>query len=1004
MKAGIEKRIHQLIQEIYNRRYTRKTPLAAEFTADRKPIPYDLIDYSRFQPIEHGMKWGNLWDSSWFRFTGRIPEEYEGREAVALIDIGAEGCLWKSGSPYWGITYKLTDEVFERKRRIPLFDEAPPGSEVDLLVEGAANGLFGAPHGMGEEVHNFCVLNQAELAVFDRQCWNLAMDMDYLLQLYQSLDPRDVRARRILRGLNSIADLAPVFDHLPEAAARAAELLQPPAVPSELTAWSVGHAHIDLGWLWPYRETVRKGGRTFATALRMLERYPEYIFGCSQPQLLDWVKEAYPGVYSEIKDAEEAGRIECQGAMWVEPDVNIPGGESLVRQCLYGKEFFRREFGRDIRFLWLPDAFGYSAALPQILKRSGVDYFITQKISWNEANTFPHHTFRWRGIDGSAVTAHFPPADTYNCTNEPEVLRGAARRFAQGDIHDGFLNLYGIGDGGGGPSRRHIEWGLRGQNCEGAVKVKFAPAEEFLRYLDRQDPGEMPEWDGELYLELHRGTYTTCGKIKRYNRLLEHRLRDAELFASVLTAVSGEAYPQEEIRGIWKETLLNQFHDVITGTSIAEVYQDAYRISEKNLKALETIEQSLAEQLWEQECADTVTVVNTQPWERQELVQIGDIRGFAEVPSMGFRQYRKSELTALFQEQIGEVSWQEDAGILENRRISAVLAPDGSISSLRLKESDRELFGPGGGGKFLLYEDKPYAWDAWDVSSYYQQTVPKQADLLSRRTVLSDPQCVQIEQVFQTGSSRITQVLELRSGEYLLRSTCRVLWQEQRSMLRLSAEVSVRSFGAWYEIQFGALERPTHQNTSWDEAKFEVCGHRFADISQPDYGIALINDCKYGYRIHRGTMELNLLRSPQYPDATVDIGEHVFSFAYMPHQGTWREAGVVRQAHNFQSPLKVFSRKTAGRRTELSWFAPDARAVKLETVKPAEKGTGIILRLYETEGTSCRCRLSSSFSFGEAAEVNLMEEHIGALPLTEAGEIELAFTPFEIKTLFVRMQ
>ncbi|MDC7239291.1 MAG: glycoside hydrolase family 38 C-terminal domain-containing protein, partial [Spirochaetales bacterium] len=685
------------------------------------------------------------------------------------------------------------------------------------------------------------------------------------------------------------------------------------------------------------------------------------------------------------------------GGMWVEPDMNIPTGESLVRQCLYGKRFFREEFGKDLKNLWLPDVFGYSAALPQILKKAGIDHFVTQKISWNETNTFPHHTFVWTGIDGTSIDSHFLPTDTYNCSNDPEIMIASEKRYKQNDVRGGFLNLYGVGDGGGGPSRRHIEMMKRGENCQGMPRMKAARAEEFLDYLDGEDSGDLPVWQGELYLELHRGTYTTQSLMKKRNRLSEQALRDTELLQTMAMTETGSEYPRQQIEKSWKATLCNQFHDVLPGSSIAEVYEDAHRISAEVLKDLKELEDSAIAALFPEEAADQITLINTQSHSRREWIEIDGRDHQIDVPALGAVSLSLNDLKNLEEPKEKRVTWDSTSGILENEVIRIELEEDGTIGSLYMKEMAREML-KGGANRFLLYEDRPYSWDAWDVSAYYRDTVPEQAVLAGRKLVKDSKASVIIEQNFTVGKSRIIQILELRSGESLVRSECRVQWLEDEKMLRLNALPAINWPRASYEIQFGVIERPAHSNTSWDQAQFEVCGHRFADYSQTDRGLALINDCKYGYRIQDGVMELNLLRSPLYPDSGADRGDHSFAFAYMPHAGGLQSSSVQEEAFAFNSPLKMIRGRTASGTGGQSWFSMDHSAIRIESIKAAEEGSGIILRLYETKGGDARGTLSSFRPVRMAEETSLLEEKTGDLDCPD-GKVMLDFHPFEIKTV-----
>lgn len=989
----IEKRIERLIREIYAQKYKDNRELAVAVATGKDPIPYDAIDELPFRELKKGERWGGLWDSGWFRITGTIPESWKGKEVVALVDIGGEGCVFKDGTPYCGITYKRTDDFFERKRRIGITPSAEGGEDISLLIEGAANGLFGETPPWSSPWPYF-QLNQAEIAIFDRRSWQLAMNMEFLLQLSKTLDPKGVRARKILYGLNKTANLTPLKERVEEGLKITEELIRTPASASTLTAWSVGHAHLDLAWLWRYRETRRKGGRTFSTVLRMMEEYPEYIFGASQPQLFQWIKEDYPRLYEDVKKAVASGRLECQGGMWVEPDINITGGESLVRQCLYGKKFFKEEFGVDVNNLWLPDVFGYSAALPQILKKSGIGYFVTQKISWNESNEFPHHSFIWKGIDGSEVQAHFLPANDYNSNNEPEKMNNASLRFSQADIHDGYLNLYGVGDGGGGPSRRHIEWARRGRDCEGMTRIKPAKAADFLDYLKDKGTVDLPVWEGELYLELHRGTLTTQALMKKNNRLLETSLRDTELLGAVSMILKGDEYKRSEMERIWKETLLNQFHDVLPGSSIREVYEDANGMSRNNLASLDRLKKHHLEKLFPQKDADGLVFINTQPWERTELVVLDGKDYRICVPPMGYFSCKKNDLLMIASN--GDVQAALDGSRFENGKLSVELGPDGRIISLVLKENDREFLGSEGASVFRMFEDKPYFWDAWDISPYYRETEPTDAEMKKRVVLESSADRVRVQQSYAIGKSRIEQIIELRSGEDMLRCECTVDWHEDDKMLRLCTDTSLSWPTAKYEIQFGSLERTTHRNTSWDDAKFEVCGHKYIDLSQADRGLTLMNDCKYGHRVHGGQMELTLLKSPAYPDPSADRGVHEFAFALMPHCGM---AGneAVKASHNFNSPLLILEGHNA-ENSSGGWFSLDHPDICIEAVKPAEDDNGIIVRCYETQGGARRCSLSTALPFSDVQVVNLLEEAEVDIQLN-SGSVDLDFKPFEIKSL-----
>ncbi len=1126
-------RVKQFIERLRAGYYPARATLAASYARAEHPIRYEAIDEHYFERIEPGAVWGGAWDSAWFRFEGAVPGEWAGREVVALIDTGSEACLFRDGTPWLGLTNKDTDAGAHIKRRVVLgrVDSAPdaphgrsepprgawftrpivPGERLELLVEAAANHIFGAGTPSAEYR-----LNQAELAVFDRDLWQLVLDLEYLLDLADGLDPDSTRSRRIMAGLNEAANVWADGAGRADVREIAAGLLEQPANASAPTAWSVGHAHLDLAWLWPVRETRRKGGRTFATQLRLIEEYDEYIFGASQPQLFEWVKTDYPALYEEIRTAVADGRIEPQGAMWVEPDMNLAGGEALVRQCLYGKAFFRDEFGVDVRHLWLPDVFGYSAALPQILRGCGVDVFMTQKISWNEQNTFPHHSFVWEGIDGSQVHAHFLPTNTYNHYNEPSKLIESEKRFAEGDTLGDFLNLFGVGDGGAGPSREHIERGLRGQDAEGAPRVRFAQAEQFFDTLRAVPEQQLPRWRGELYLEMHRGTYTTQAQMKRVNRRLEHLLHDVELL-SELCRMEGVEDWEFDVSRAWKDTLLNQFHDILPGSSIGWVYRDAIEASSRHMNELTAERDRLLGHLAgapETDApeagtpadssgdtlpvvreirpdappvapADRLAVFNPLPWERTvilraepgaapqggtdaETAQGTNARSTAasekrvNLPATGYvligfeEAAREAAAGAPVGPGAGSDVASEAPGsadretppvhasesLLENELLRVAIADDGSITSIYRKDLDREYLA-GTANVFTLWEDYPYAWDAWEISHYYRETVPEQARLVARHVEKAGGLSAQVALSFEVGRSRIVELLTLESGSPVLRADCRIDWREDHRQLRVAAETTILSRHARYEIQYGTVERATHENTSWDEARFEVPAHRFADLSRPDAGFAVLNDCKYGYRIVGSEVELTLLKSPKYPDPDADMGEHAFAFAYMAHAGERDASAVLKAAHELNAPalaLPAGARPGGAdgedrRQHSRSWFAVSGDAVKLEVIKRAEDGDGTILRLYETLGSEAEISVLVPEAVSQACLTDMLENDGASLSLTRgeaagdgehdsgpegsvpgaqaphgAGEalpagsasVRLRFSPYEIRTLRLR--
>ena len=785
---------------------------------------------------------------------------------------------------------------------------------------------------------------------------------------------------------------------------------------SSPTAYSIGHAHLDLAWLWPIRETRRKAGRTFSTALRLLETYPQYKFGASQAQLFQWVKEDYPQLYSQMKKAINEKKWEIQGAMWVEPDMNIPTGESLIRQCLYGKKFWKEEFGLDIKNLWLPDVFGYSAALPQILKKCNIDVFMTQKISWNETNEFPFNTFYWEGIDGTEILTHFLPTNDYNLANMPSQLIAAANRYKENYISDEFLNLYGIGDGGGGPSREHIEMGIRQQDLEGVPKFKFAFARDFFKKIKKIPQDNLPKWKGELYLELHRGTYTTQALMKKYNRKLELKLRDLEFFNAVF-----KCDYQNQLEKIWKDTLLNQFHDILPGSSINQVYKDAHSLSKQNLKLLDKIENELQNTQKIEIKSNNKNIIrffNTQPWERKEIFKIpaesgtytitdandkiktrSTINGLLEfsvkIPSLGFNHIKVESTQSLAN---NEPIYANSVNKLQNNLLTVSLDSNGVITSIFDKTENREVLS-GRANLFELWEDEPNNWGAWDINHFYRETEPRKAKLLESAITYHSDLSTTLFQNFSINNSNIKQEISLQHNSKLIKIKNTVDWQEVHKMLRVSAEPNIHASKSSTEIQFGVLERNNHDNTSWDSAKFEIVGHRFADLSQPDYGFSVLNNCKYGYHVQGKTIDLNLLRSPKDTDKQADLHTHTFTFSYLPHKNELSKSKVIREAHNLNSDIYLSKLENEPKIISKSFLKLDKNDVKIETIKEAEDKNGIIIRLYELYGQTTEVELELGLSNRGISETDMLEKDFLILSEKETDKIKLQFSPFEIRTL-----
>ena len=850
-----------------------------------EPVSYQEAVGGEFRPFRVGDAWGPPWSTTWFHVRGRVPDEWAGRGPVAVFDLGWEGqtgftceaLAWKDGRPWRGVD--------PNHPWLPI-----DGHVVDFYLEAAANpratesGEEPAPSmvALRSSPKPAFVLRRAELVP-----WSQA-------------------------GLDG--SRGPDLSDLPDLGAH------------RITA--VGHAHIDTAWEWPLREGKRKCARSWSTQLALIDSHADYVFACSQPAQYAWIKESYPDLYERIKAAVVRGQWEPVGAMWVEADCNLPSAEALVRQLLYGKRFFMSEFGVETRILWLPDVFGYPGNLPQLMKLAGCDYFLTQKLSWNDTNPPEHHTFWWEGIDGSRVLTHFPPADTYNGDFSAHELEFAVRNYRDRDALDRSLYLFGYGDGGGGATEEMVE-------AAHAFGVKMGTATEFFDDAVEEASG-LAVVKGELYFELHRGTYTTQQHTKWWNRRAQEMLREAEMWS-----VAAGSYPREELEALWKTVLLNQFHDILPGSSIDWVY-------EENRKDLAEV---------------CFRALNIYVGARRAIAGEGDRFVYfnpsshvrAGVPPCGW--------------QVFDTKAPAPKPGLENEFLSVEVDELGRVTSIYDKEIGREVLSAPG-NVFELHDDNPRRWDAWDLDFEHRDSFV----VVGRRF----------------GSSKVLQTISLEGR--VLRFSTEIVWRERHKILKVAFPVTVSAREATYEVQFGHVMRPTHFEDSRAKAMFEVCAQRWADLGDGSYGVALLNESHHGYDIHDSVMRLSLLRAPTHPDPNADQGVFNFTYALMPHVGDWREAGVIQAAEDLSTPLHGMpTNLPAG--TSRSLVAVDTPQVIVAAIKRAEDSDAVIVRLYEAWGRACRARITTSLPYGRVVLCDLLERELAETSL------ELELRPFQIVTL-----
>jgi alpha-mannosidase len=1018
-----------LKDELTPRRLGQRFPLTVEFNtnpaADQKSA-----EQGPWKPVAAGFKYGPAYKVFWFRVSGAVPAALDGHETVLIVEVGGERTVWRNNSPWCGIDAEHSDFGWLEGRHVSHSGRAEAGAPILEYVQAYSRNpqtrVYGKEPAREELVEE---VKEVAIAALDRDVSDLIYDLEFTLSLLGTLDESDPAYLTLLRAMNEVVNV-----YAPEARetlARGRKLLRDAlgSLNGEFkhSLYAVGHAHLDTAWLWPLEITRLKMAHTTANQLRLLERYPEYHFVHSQASQYEWLENEYPGLFEEVKAAIARGQWEPVGSMWVEADCNLTGAEALVRQFLYGRRYFREKLGFETRDMWLPDVFGYSAALPQILAKFGIAYFLTQKISWNQFNKFPHHTFWWQGIDGTRVWTHFPPADTYNGSCEPKEVVYSVRNYKDHARADQSLYLFGHGDGGGGPTERHIELLRRGRLAPSYPEVLSGKsAKDFFREA-RLRSRDLMTWVGELYLELHRGTYTSQAANKHANRECEFLLRDAEWLASFAGELS--SYPAAELEAAWKLVLLNQFHDIIPGSSVHEVYVDSAKDYDEVRRAgsavIETALKALGGKVDSSAFARPIalfqnTVVQTEgsvAWDGPtpaSLVVGDEVLPVQEVEFAGERKLIFATPTAAqgtvavggFSDQAAPSKYRLKASNrrIENGQFVVRFDPNGNLTSLESLEDGTEFIEPGRlANLFQLFEDKPLFWSAWDVDVFAYE---KGIDLVkseSFEVVERGPVRVAAEVVKKFGNSTIRQRISLGPTPGVRFDTW-VDWHEEDKLLKVAFPVNVNAARATFEIQFGNVERSTHMNTSWDMAKFEVCAQKWVDLSEGDQGVALLNEGKYGHDVRGNVLRMSLLRAPKAPDPVCDMGEHRFSYVLLPHFGPYNHAGVVPSAYALNAPLRwAWLEASEGPATSLPPFIGcDDRNLVIETVKRAEDGDGLIVRLYECHNSRGTAEVSCARPILGAELCDLEERRVEEIELTD-GQLLIEYKPFEILTLRLRV-
>ncbi|GAB3564630.1 alpha-mannosidase [Spelaeicoccus albus] len=979
--------------------YGRSTPLTCEaWPVPGEPIPFEDARAGHYEPLPTGVQWGRPWSTLWLHLTGTVPSGWgAGRDAVVelVIDLGFDAD--HPGFQCEGTAYRPDGTIIKgispRNQHVPV--DAGDGSDgIDIYVEAAANpnvaGQFAfdkTPLGdkatAGDEP--LYRLNRLDIAERNVTVWELCQDVVALRGLLAVLPADLPRRAHILAALEQMVDVMDP-DDVPGTAATGREalagVLASPAYASAHTLYAAGHAHIDSAWLWPVRETIRKCARTFSNVVDLMDADPDFVFACSSAQQLAWIKDGYPELFERIRAKVDAGQFVPVGSMWVESDTNMPGSEAMARQFIEGKNFFSREFGVNTEEVWLPDSFGYSAALPQIAAAAGARWFLTQKISWNQTNKMPHHTFTWEGIDGTRIFTHFPPVDTYNSDLSARELAHAERTYLEKGNGTSSLVPFGWGDGGGGPTREMLASANRFHDLEGSPRVKVASPRDFFTHAEAEYANP-PVWVGEMYLELHRGTYTSQLRTKQGNRRSEHLLREAELWAATAAVRAGADYPYDELSTVWHQVLLQQFHDILPGSSIAWVAQDAERHYADIAARLDQLIADSARRLVGD--GDRTLVLNAAPHDRHG------------VPAMGIAEPVGADAGV-------EVTRAGDEYMLDNGRIRAVVDSSGRLTSLLDYATGREAVPAGEFGNSLeIYRDTPNQWDAWDIDAHYRRNrrVLDAADSVSLVQEDGDVHVV-VEKHF--GRSQIRQTISLAAGSDSLEIATVVDWHEEKKLLKVAFPLDVRADRSASETQFGHVFRPTHENTSWEAAKFEICAHRWIHVGEPGYGVAVANDSTYGHDITRdvrpdgGTttwVRPSLLRAPTYPDPHSDQGEHTMRL-------TVRPGATIADAVEEGYRVNLTERTLSGGRSVDPLVTVSNPAVVVEAVKLADDRSGdVVVRLYESRGERSGATVAATFAAAGTTVTDLLERDIEAPAGVhlEQQSATVTLRPFQILTL-----
>jgi alpha-mannosidase len=1046
----IKERVGKLLEYLEELVYPQSVPIEdyRMLKSEERFTDIGGLNTSGWQEFHKGQLWGGHREYYWFETIAEIPESFDGKCVVYELKTGREG-EWDATNPQFRayVDGKLVQGLDVNHREIILTEHAEKGRKYRIILAAFT----------GDQ--NFSLRMDSCLKVLDRKTEKYYYDLRVPYEVARLLPPEDSAHIEIIKALNDSLNLLDLRQEDSAEYERTLEEAQNCITENfykkrcggvtDATVYCVGHTHIDCAWLWTLSVTRDKAVRSFSTVLELMKQYPEYVFMSSQPQLYEYVKQDAPDVFEEIRKRVREGRWEVEGGMWLEADCNLSSGESFIRQFLHGQRFFEQEFGKRNEILWLPDVFGYSAALPQIMKKCGVKYFMTTKISWNEFNKLPYDTFLWEGIDGTEVLTHFictrdyhkgaveggtetDHFTDYNGYINPSQIKGTWERYSNKDLNNEVLCSFGFGDGGGGPTRDMLENQRRlSQGIPGCPTTKMSTAGEFFHLLEKNVTGSkwLPKWVGELYLEYHRGTYTSMARNKKYNRQSEFLYEDAELFSEMAGRLANSEYPKKQLYDAWEVILRNQFHDILPGSAILEVYEESREEYEKigqsgraliGDKQQEVVKGISAEKgsviVFNPNTNVSENVVTAEGIGEEESIydrgkvlptqRLSDGKTIFEakaVPGKGYKTFRVGQKAVPADSSMLSVS----TGAMENRFFRIAFNEKGQFSSIFDKRAGRELLKDHQCGNVIMsYEDRPHNFENWDLNVYYTEKSWAVDDVSAFEVTESGPvrACVKIERKYL--SSSVTQYIYMYADYPRIDIKNEIDWKEHQIFLKMLLPVDIHTDEATFDIQYGNVKRYTHANTSWDFAKFEVCMHKWLDVSEDGYGVSVLNDCKFGCSVRDGVIGLSMLKSGVYPNPEADKEHHEFTYSIVPHEGGWREADIVGSAYSLNNQMTALVKDSDPGELpkEYAYVSCDQPGVVIEAIKKAEDSNDTILRLYECYNRRTPCVLTFADKISAISECSMLEEPMETeqpVILADGRQVSFRILPYEIKTFKV---